>query len=203
MKKLSTLTGVTLLALTLGQQALADSLLVNTGAPDYSGTSLTLNNGQWLAAEFSTGAATLTGINGFLDDNGLNQAGATFTISVYDNDPVNSVPLLNSEEYSQQASFNQTGWNGLSGLNWQLAAGNYWVAFEVGSNGNNDTFDGIMPTFANNTKLPLAMDYGNYYTSILGGDFGVQITAVPVPASLWLFATGVLGLGRIGKRKAV
>jgi hypothetical protein len=203
MKKISTMAGVALLAMSFGQQALADSLLVDTGTPDYTGSTLALNSGQWLAAEFSTAAATITSINGFLDDNGNYQAGATFTISVYDNNPVNNTPMINSEEYYQQATFNQTGWNGASNLNWQLAAGNYWVAFEVGSNGNNDTFDGIMPTTASNTTLPIAMDYGNYYTAIGGSNFGVQITAVPVPASLWLFASGLLAVGRFGKRKAI
>lgn len=204
MKKISTLAGVALLAMTFGQQALADSMLVNTGTPDYSGSSLTLNSGQWLAAEFTTaGATTIDGVSGYLDDTGIYQAGATFTISIYDNNSANNTPALNSEEYFQQATFNQTGWNGLTGLNWQLGAGSYWVAFEVGSNSDYDTFNGIMPTTASNTTLPIAMDYGNYYTSILGGDFGVQITAVPVPASLWLFASGLLAVGRFGKRKAV
>jgi hypothetical protein len=200
MKKISTLAGVALLAMTFGQQALADSLLVDTGAPNYSGN-LALNEGQWLAAEFSTGATSIDSISGYLDDTGIYQAGATFTISVYDNNPVNNTPMTNSEEYFQQATFNQNGWNGLTGLNWLLGAGTYWVAFEVGSNGNNDTFNGIMPTTVTN-PLPAAMDYGNSYQSI-GGGFGVQIAAVPVPASLWLFASGLIALGRFGNRKTI
>ena len=52
---------------------------------------------------------------------------------------------------------------------------------------------------------------GNYFVSVYGaadtlaplelGLYGIEISQVPVPAAIWLFASGLLGLVGIAKRK--
>ncbi|MDD4914390.1 MAG: hypothetical protein PHW13_05055 [Methylococcales bacterium] len=216
MKKLSYVAGLALLAMTISHAAQADTI-VDTGAPQGSGYSpLTFDGGDWLAAEFTTTQSWNIGsIEGYITDNGdTSQIGNTFTISVYDNNPSTNTPWLASEEYYGQATFTGDGWNGLTGISGlQLAAGAYWIAFEVGSNGNSDTFQGIMPV---STANPLTTAWydgvsssGYQVQSGAGYDIGVQISssvaAVPLPSSLLMFVSGILALGRFGfgKRKAV
>lgn len=214
MNKLQLATGL-LLALGLAQATQADTL-VATGTPSGGGYSaLTLDGGDWLAAEFTTTQTwNINSLEGYISDNGdSNQIGNTFTITVYDNNPGTNTPWLASEEYYGQATFNGDGWNGLTGITGlQLAAGSYWVAFEVGSNGNSDSFSGVMPV---STASPLTTAWydgmsaaGYQIQSGAGYDIGVQIegsvSAVPLPPSVLMFASGVLALaaGRFGKRKA-
>jgi hypothetical protein len=209
MKIINTFAGVALLAFTLGQQAQAD-VFVNTGAPSGGGYSpLTLDGGAWLAAEFTTSQAwNVANIEGYINGDS-SQIGNTFTITVYDNSTSNT-PLLNSEEYYGQATFTGNGWNGLTGITGlNLAAGTYWVAFEVGSNGNSDTFTGVMPVATSSPLTTAAYDgisVGGYQVqSVAGYDIGVQISSVPLPSSVLMFASGVLALGGFGfgKRKSV
>jgi hypothetical protein len=209
MKINNSFAGIALLAMALSQQAVAD-VIVDTGTPSGSGYSpLTLDGGDWLAAEFTTSQTWNIGsLEGYITDNGdSTQIGNTFTISVYDNNSSTNTPMLNSEEYYGQATFTGNGWNGLTGITGlQLAAGSYWVAFEIGSNGNSDTFQGGM---AVSTASPLTTAWydgisssGYQLQSGAGYDIGVQIaSAVPLPPSLLMFASGILAFGGFGFRK--
>ncbi len=42
---------------------------------------------------------------------------------------------------------------------------------------------------------------GSYDGSTLGMDLRIELTAIPVPASAWLFASGILGLATVMRRK--
>jgi len=205
MKNLTSLAGIALLAISLSQQAQAD-VIVDTGTPSGIGYApLTFDGGDWLAAEFTTTQSWDIGsIAGYINGIDSNQAGNTFTITIYDgNTPPK--PGTTNQEFSQQATFTGNGWNGLSGLNWNLAAGTYWLAFEIGP--NNDTFQGNMPVSTANPLSTASYDglsTGGYQAATgAGNDIGVTISSVPVPPSLLLFVSGLFALGRFGKRKSV
>lgn len=199
---------IILSALAVSQSAYAFDI-VDTGTPDQT-TGSVLNSGQWLAEEITTNQNLNIGsIEAYITDNGdTSQIGNTFTITVYDNNTATNLPLLNSVEFYQQATFNGDGWNGVTGLNQSLSAGTYWVAFEVGSNGNSgDTFQGVLPSFSSLAN-PLAnawydgVSTAGYVASASSFDFGLGVaSAVPLPSSLLLFASGLFALGRFGKRK--
>ena len=54
-----------------------------------------------------------------------------------------------------------------------------------------------LPVVAKNgihPALGYACNAGSGHVPIVGEDFGVQVSAVPLPGSLWLFAMPILGL---------
>ena len=212
MNKFSYLLGIALLAMTHAQWVQAD-VIADTGVPQGSGyASLSLDSGDWLAAQFATTQEwKIGGIEGYITDNGDDtQIGNSFTISVYKNNADN-LPTLAGKEFSRSVKFTGNGWNGLTGLNLDLSAGSYWVAFEIGA-GN--TLQGSMPV---STANPLTTAWydgistGGYQaTTGVGNDFGVFITsvpatpntAVPLPPGLLLFISGLLSIGCSGKRQS-
>jgi len=206
MKNLLSLAVVAVLTMSGFHQAQASTLLVDTGVPTGTGFPVSLNSGQWLASEFSTpGEVSVTSIEAYiLADNG-NPDSATFTITVYQNAANNTPDTVDPAVFSQQATYTADGWNGLSGINVDLPAGSYWVAFEVGPNG--DTLQGLLPVPSSNPLTTAFYDGTSTggYTVLSGSNysFGVQIAAVPVPPSVLLFASGLLAAGRLGKRRAV
>ena len=226
MKNISSVIGIVLLAITLNQQAQAD-VIVNTGAPtgNIAYSPYNLDSNDWLAAQIHlTQTEDISSILGYISDNGdASQIGNTFTVTVYNGSALPNPPggsgLPTSEAFQEQATFTANGWNGLSGLNLVLNAGYYWVAFEVApineSTGqpNNDTFAGLMPVYTSNPLLTASYSdlsgsaYAlNYPTAKKGYDIGLEVngtSAVPVPPSLVLFVSGLLALGRFGKRKSV
>jgi hypothetical protein len=204
MKKLTRSLGwIALLAVIFSHQVRAE-MIVNTGTPNQLGSPLMLTDAQWLAAEFSTTQAwQLNSLEGFINADTLNPASATYTIALYGNG-LNNHPDTNNELFSQQATFASDGWNGLQGLNLALDAGTYWLAFEVRVG---DTLQGLMPVFAPNPVQTAYNDttanFGYALTSGVNYNFGVQISAVPVPSALWLFVSGLFAVARLGKRKAI
>ena len=205
MKKLTSSFGlIVLLALSLSAPVKAD-LIVNTGTPDLTGSPLSLDNSQWLAAEFTTATASqITDLEGYITAQDLNQAGTTFTVALYGNTGNNRPDLATGELFSGQSTFNTDGWNGLQGLNVPLDPGTYWVAFEVRAT---DTLVGLMPVYAPSPVQTAYNDntanFGYVPTTGTAYNFGVQVSAVPVPPALWLFATGLFAMvgRRFGKRQ--
>jgi hypothetical protein len=195
MKKLtSTLGWIALLAMILAHQAMAD-VIVNTGAPDNTGNPISLASGNWMAAEFTTTQSwQLSSIESYITGA---SAGMTFHVSIYDNNTVKNLPDFASQLFTQQTAFISDGWNGLTGLNNSLGAGTYWVAFEVV---NSDSLDGLLPVTVANPLAHLASYDGQSinYSPVSGSayNFGLQISAVPVPSALWLFASGLIAIGR-------
>jgi hypothetical protein len=206
MKKLTSSLGlVALLALILSNQVKAD-IIVDTGTPNQLGSPIMLSNGQWLAAEFTTTQAwQIDSLKGFINADSSNPDNATYTVAIYDNASNNS-PDTTSELFAQQATFGIDGWNGLQGLNVALNAGTYWLAFEVRAD---DTLQGLMAVSAPNPVQTAYQDatanFGYIPTTGTAYNFGVQISAVPVPPSLLLFASGLLAMGgrRLVKRQSI
>jgi hypothetical protein len=182
------------LALTLAVDQADATLVVNTGTPN-GADALALDASNWLAGQFSlANAMTVTAISGYLDQR--NQ-GDTFTVALYDD----AANLPGTELFSGQAAYVDTGWNGLSGLSWDLAAGTYWAALEVRA----DTFGGPLDSFSGVATLaapnPLAgtayNDGGVRGYQVADLSFGLQVDAVPEPETYALLLVG-MGLTRIG-----
>ena len=118
--------------------------IVDTGEPADYQSGWCLHAGQWLAGEFQVSQATLvTGVEGFF---GAAAPGGTVKAAIYaDNSVSGEIPgaLLYSTTFQVASTglFPAT-WAGASGLAWNLASGNYWLAFEVGSGSR---FSGYMP----------------------------------------------------------
>lgn len=211
---------VALLGFTLAASAQAYSV-VNTGAPNGQMLPLLLDSSHWLAAEFSVSQTTqIDSIEGYMqvDPNGNSVAGNptsdTFTIALYNN--LAAAGKLDRPNYnggaiaSQQAQLTaDNSWNGLTGLasssSWTVGPGTYWVAFEVQQS---DTLGGFMPVFA--SHLPRAWYDGSSvggYTAVVGAssayDFGVSVTAVPLPSALVMVVPALGLLGRFARRTSV
>ena len=120
---------------------------------------------------------------------------ALFSQSVYVPPPQNVTPQ-NSYGFD---------WYGLSGLDWNLTAGNYWVSFE----GIYELQPGsVMPGPSQNPLTHYATNNvitNNVWKLADYLDLGVRIegapSSVPIPAAIWLFSSGVIGLFGIAIRK--
>ena len=47
----------------------------------------------------------------------------------------------------------------------------------------------------------LDKDFNAYAWAVQSGDVGVAVSSVPVPAAMWLFGSGLLGLMGVARRK--
>lgn len=196
MAKQITLLFLALAGLLLSGMARAGYLL-NTGTPSET-SALLLSGNDWYAAEFTvSGSQRIHGIFGYLTAGNSGAPGDTFTVALYED--AGDRPS-GSALYSAQATFVADGWNGAAGLLWDLAPGNYWVAFEVGA--LDDTAGLLMPLAAPNPALRTAFYSGFDYEVTTGMDFGVQV--VPAPSALLLLGQGLVLLAgtRKGKRSA-
>jgi len=189
------LLGLALLASAGGAHA---ALVLDTGTPG-GGAPIMLDGSDFAAAAFSLAdGQALNSLQAYLTGGTL---GDTFSVALYAADGSGSLP--GTQIGTWQATWNGDGYNGVSGLSLTgLAAGNYWAAFEVGTD---DTTTGLeLSTGAASGTAPAlgyAFNSGAAYQSLTGTTFSVKVDAqpVPLPASLLLLGSGVLGLG--GRRK--
>ena len=158
--------------------------IVNTGPGADSnywvlaGASVLPPFGQFLAAEFSIGSSTtVTDIEGWMSSN---PSGADGTIAIYsDGGDVPGAELYATTFFGTGSQ--DSSWVGASGLSWDLAAGTYWVAFEVR---DGQTLETSMPSPSSSPLLNEAAtsrDTGNWI-GFDGLDLGVRISAVHIPA---------------------
>jgi hypothetical protein len=204
MKSLYTLLAVSALAAAASPGAANAALVLDSGTPTDAGFPLLLNGNDYVAAEFALGAGqTITSIQAYITA-GDSNPGDTFTVALYSGASApdgHTLPV-----WSAQATYTADGWNGLSNLNISgLAAGNYWAAFEVGF--GDSALDLSVPVGAPNvgssSALAFAFTSGGGYATMTGENFGVQVSAVPLPGALLFFTSGLLGLGSFRRKSRI
>jgi hypothetical protein len=183
-------------------------MILDTGTPGGGTTgALELTSASNFAAEFALGGGqTITGLAVYLTGDPTQSVGTTFTLALYDNDPLTG--LLNKNNYTALQTFTATyqadGWTTVSGLNVSgLAAGNYWLAAEVGA--TDSALSLFLPSPVTGGTVP-AVAYafnsmGSGYTTQGAVSFGAQVTAVPLPAAGMLLGSGLFGLLGAGRRR--
>jgi hypothetical protein len=178
------------------------AFVLDTGTPTNLTMPAVLDGSDYYAAEFSISTAeNITSVQAYVTA-GLDQPGDTFTMALYGSDLLTN--RFSSQIYAAQATYQSDGFNGLSGLNWSVAAGTYWVALEVGAA---DSAIGLaLPTPTSGGTAPalgFAYNGGSGYSDVSAIPFGVQVSAtpVPLPAAIWLLAGGLLGLGSRVRRR--
>jgi len=171
---------------------------VDTGTPTGGSSANSLGSGSWIAAAFSTSTNyNITEISAYFGNPDVTNE-TQLTMALYANDAGGQIP--GSELYTTQLDvpYHPTiwlRWEDVSGLNWYIPEGTYWVSFEVRT-GDGDNYAGSMPK---NPPSPLGDEA---WSSNQGGtwnpwdtvDFGVRMTGdvVPEPAVALLFGTGLL-----------
>jgi hypothetical protein len=93
------------------------------------------------------------------------------------------------------------GWFGPSNLNLTLAPDTYWVGFRKSTG---SSFYGVMQNDAPLPLVPEALfrnDLSNWISQTNGLGYYIEGNPVPLPPSVFLLATGFLGLGLLGRRR--
>jgi hypothetical protein len=208
MKNKTTLIGGVLAAATLLLPGIASaSFLLDTGIPDGSGGAPTLlSSSQWVAAEFAaTAGETITSLSAYLTAASTTGVGDTFTFDLYNGTGFTSRSRVLLQSFT--GTYTADGWTTASSVNWTVPTnGDYWLALQVG--GTTQPTKGVdLPTEASlqsGTAAALAFAVLNsntnkQFTTANAPSFGVEVTLapVPLPAGVWLFASGLLGLGAL------
>jgi hypothetical protein len=187
--------------------------IVDTGVPTDMATQWSFHNNSistvWYAGEFVLQQAyDITDISTYLTP----RYAGTVTVALY---PASGLPGSAAELFSgtfQGTTGGATDWYGISGLNWSLQQGTYWVAFEA-----RDPQENYYSTLPNNVPSPLP-GYAFYNRSaggwqewnVPGQNFGVRISgvaaaptdgAVPEPATAWLLGAGAVVFAALKRRR--
>jgi hypothetical protein len=186
------------------------AVLVDTGHPSTNnGTYVCKDSTQGLYCNQSialkinlTEAVSITDIKSYFI--AVDKPG-DLTMALYSN--LNNIP--GQELYSSAFTVAGYDWYGLSNLNWNVTAGDYWVSFEVRAG---QTFYGAISTYAPRPlEAALTFNYGQTWTNI--GTYkpnaaglvveGISVTPVAEPESYALLLTGFALIGFAARRKSV
>ena len=172
-----------------------------------------LSHDESLAAKFSLqGVTNVTDIFGWMNTDAW--SGNSLTIALYGDG--GQLPDTSQALYSSAFSILRTGtgdgyrneWQGLSGINWLLNPGSYWIAFEVRPG---QDYSGYMPTGEFGAPKPLS-DEAFFYAPNGGWleldslNLGLRVsgdlvTPVPIPATVLLFGSALLPFGVVARRR--
>jgi hypothetical protein len=197
------LLGAVLLGASCGMAQAA--LVLDSGVPNMTGR-LALDATDYAAAEFHLGAGQIiTGIQAYIAGGNSGNPGDAFTIALYAADgPISgNAALPGTLEWSGIAAYQADGWTGLDNLSiGGLTEGNYWAAFEVADSSNTAGLElPVVSTGGTAPALAYAFNAGSGYQLPGASGFGVQVSAVPVPAALWLMGSALMPVGALARRK--
>ncbi len=190
--------GVAAVAIMLPGIASAGFVL-DTGAPSGTGAPVLLYPAQSLAGEFAvTAGETITSLSAYLTA-GTAVDGDTFTFEIISG----SITSRNlSIAYSTTATFEGNGWT-TAGANWTpTAGGDYWLALVQPTTGYQ--FDAPLETSAVTGTVPalgFAFKTSGSYSTNNAPAIGLEVTAVPLPASMWPMLGGLIALGGVAGRR--
>jgi hypothetical protein len=185
------------------------SFILDTGTPTGTGGPEVLSASQWLAGEFAVTTAETDqayALSAYLTE-GAGQPGDTFTFDVYAAGSGFTARAAQREApvFTATGTFTANGWN-FSNTDWTpTAAGSYWLALQVSSTTDTHGLDAPVEASASTGTVPalgfaFAPSSGQYTTSG-ASPIGLEVTAVPLPAALWLFGSGLLSLGTMARRR--
>ncbi len=205
MNQKTTLVGGVLAAILLAPGIASADFVLDTGVPTGTGAAVLLNSSQWVAGEFTaTAGQTITSVAAYLTQ-GSGQPGDTFTFDIYAN--AGFTGRSNARQLvtpAITATFTANGWN-TAAVDWTpTTSGEYWLALQVSSSTMTRGLDVPTETSAQTGTVPalgfaVAGQNGQFANSASG--FGLQVSAVPLPAAVWLFGSGILGLGALARRR--
>lgn len=181
------------------------ALVLDTGTPPASGTpSASLDASDWYAAEFTVGAGeTLTQLSAYLNQ-GAGQVGNTFTWDLYSASGVFLGANRELATDSTTGTFSANGWNSTS-VNWAVAAGTYWIALQVTGASQTPGLDLVTESTTTTGTAPAQgfayAGTNGRYAAETNNPFGVQVSAVPLPAAAWLLGSAIAGLGFAARRR--
>lgn len=183
------------LALCLGAASQAHAATVVDTGPSSNVISWTLANSQWIGGGFSLSAATtLSSVEAYITDV-LTAGDLTLAIS---QDTGAATP--GAQLFSGVVNVSATGFRGLSGLNWALGPGNYFVTSSVLSG---STFSG---TQGGNVANPLSREIfspgtGEWFDYQLQSGWRITSGGVPEPVSWAMMITGFGFVGGAMRRR--
>ena len=183
-----------------GAVSASAALPVDTGTPSGVSFAYAFDASDFYAGQLSLTAATQ--IDSIAAHVVGGSSGETFTVVLYSDSDAH---LPDTALYAATATFTVDGWNGISGLSgWNLAAGSYWVGLEIGALDTlgSATGNALLDRGTPQPLLRTAFNPGSAY-SASPVDFGLQVAAVPEPASVALMLAGLAVTLPLARRRRV
>jgi hypothetical protein len=169
---------------------------IDTGTPTGS-TEYTLDGTDFWAGQVTLQSGQIHAIEAYVNDFG---GGGSFTIALYGDKPTTHLPgtFMNSWVATFNTTSGQYGWNGVSGLTYDVVGGTYWIALEVPDAG----FNGLVLNGAPNPLAKYAFNDGGFlgYQAI-NDSFGLRVDAVPEPETYAMLLAGLGLLGFAARRR--
>jgi hypothetical protein len=178
----------------------AANTIVDTGTPS-TATLWTFAPWQYFAGEFTVADAfILQTIEGYFDNRYSAFAG-TVDIAIHDDGGDVPGATLFVATTPVVGAFAPLDWYGVSGLNWELAAGTYWASFKPSSGLINGTMPGFAPhPLSNYANSLVELDHVWQGDDTPGIGLRINYQAVPDSTSTLSLFMGVALLGFVAQR---